>query len=249
MNETDKNLLASYQALADFKHDFRDNHLFAIIRKYVRGRNILDIGCGSGFFLSSLAATDLSLFGLEKNPDLVALARKANPGMPIFDSVAENLHTVVDKKMDTITMLDVLEHLQDDDLIIKQVYNQLLEAGRLIIVVPAYRFLYGKRDRTLGHYRRYLKKDLVNLLKKNGFKIHLIRHWNMLGFLPYLVLEKVFKQSFNLRLRFGQKQKFIQRRLWQLINFWLSQVENNLDFKFGLSLICVADKINNQDDK
>ena len=127
MNETDKNLLASYQALADFKHDFRDNHLFAIIRKYVRGRNILDIGCGSGFFLSSLAATDLSLFGLEKNPDLVALARKANPGMPIFDSVAENLHTVVDKKMDTITMLDVLEHLQDDDLIIKQVYISYLK--------------------------------------------------------------------------------------------------------------------------
>src|SRR3989344_6560174 len=99
MNEADKNLLTHYQALGDFKHDFRNKNLFAIIRKYTKGRNILDTGCGSGFFLSSLLATDLFLFGLEKNPDLIALARKANPGIHIFDSVAENLRTVVAEKM------------------------------------------------------------------------------------------------------------------------------------------------------
>ena len=136
---------------------------------------------------------------------LIKIAKQLNPQSEIFKMFAEDV-AKIRKKVDTLTMIDVLEHTKEDCFVIKKMRKILNKNGRLIIVVPAFRFLYGKKDKKNGHYRRYSKKGLIKKLKKNGFKIDRIRYWNMLGFFPYLLYEKILNIEFSTELRTKEKK-------------------------------------------
>ena len=124
---------------------------------------------------------------------------------------------------------------------IKKLHDHFDTKGQLIIVVPAFKFLYGKRDKSSGHYKRYSKKELVGKLSKHKFKIKYIRYWNMLGFVPYLFYEKILQKELNTELR-SQDIGIFKKSLSKLLNFWFRYIENNFNFGFGLSLICIAEK-------
>jgi SAM-dependent methyltransferase len=143
-------------------------------------------------------------------------------------------------------MVDVLEHVEDDDRQIKRVCDQLKKGGQFLIVVPAYPFLFGQRDRDNGHYRRYRKKELCEKLAKNGFTIQSVRYWNALGFLPYLFFEKVLKKPLYMGLRTAKKRSLIKRIMGKCLFFWVQVFENNIDFFFGLTLVCIAQKSDRQ---
>ena len=75
-----------------------------------------------------------------------------------------------------------------------------------------------------------------------GFRIRSVRYWNMLGFVPYLFCEKILGMELRTELRTGERGRFTKRVLRQLLHLWFKCVENRLDFGFGLSLLCVAEK-------
>ena len=139
-------------------------------------------------------------------------------------------------------MIDVLEHIEQDEVQVQKVASVLTPGGQFIVVVPAYQALYGERDRLMGHYRRYSAAGLRKLLESNGFKVDHVRYWNMLGVLPYFVSEKILRRPLHAPLR-GQKKRgslaaFVQKILFA----WFSLVENNFDFGFGLSIMVTATK-------
>jgi len=231
-----------YERYGDVRHDFRNYNLMNLITSEVEGDNVLDIGCGSGFLLNKLSETGKNAFGIEANGKLFDAASRLNPNLSIFHDFAQNIDNLISQKMDTITMIDVLEHIEDDDLQIKKVGSHLDKNGQLVIVTSAYPMLFGKRDKNLGHYRRYSKKDLADLLSNNGFKIIKLRYWNMLGFFPYLFSEKIVGKELNLKFR-GQTSK----GSWastanRVLYWWFRHIENRYNFGFGLSLICVGRK-------
>lgn len=228
-----------YTGLGTLKNDFRNYNLVNLIALKIKGRSILDIGCGNGYLLSILTKKGFITFGIEPNPALIRLALKTNPRLHIAKGYAENLGKIKDK-FDNITMIDVLEHISKDEKQIKMVYERLRPKGQFILVVPAFKFLYGKRDRRGGHYRRYSKAELEEKLKYSGFKINSIRYWNMLGFFPYLIYEKLLKKELNTELRTEKKKNALGKIAGKLLDCWFKYVENNLDFGFGLSIICVA---------
>lgn len=61
---------------------------------------------------------------------------------------------------DTILYIDVLEHIEDDRYELKQAADLLSDTGVLIILSPAYQWLYNEFDQSVGHYRRYNKRTL-----------------------------------------------------------------------------------------
>ncbi len=148
---------------------------------------------------------------------------------------------LLNEKMDSITMVDVLEHIADDVAALGKTAPFLNKAGRLILVLPAHPFLYGERDKGQGHYRRYGRKELSRKLAEAGFKIVDIRYWNMLGVLPYFFYEKVLRRPLEVSLRFSGSKSIFQRLLRRILNFWFRYVENKINLGFGLSLICVAE--------
>jgi len=109
----------------------------------------------------------------------------------------------------------------------------LKKNGYLIISVPAYQAFYSEFDKSVGHFKRYNKKDFFQFEKKTKLKIEKLAYYDSMGFL-FLVLNKILslKQT-NL------KNKIF---LWNLL-IPLSKLIDFLTFnKFGKSLLCVFKK-------
>ncbi len=198
-NGPNKSLSKFYTVtVKNFNSDFRNYNLNCLIASKVTGEIVLDIGCGNGAILNLLSISK-EVIGVEPNEELIKFAKNSNSRVNIYKGLAENFNEIISQKVDTVLMIDVLEHIENDIEKIKLVYDHLNDNGELIIVVPAY--LFGKRDLKYGHYRRYNKKDLCDKLVQNGFQLHAVRFWNALGFFPYLIAEKLLKRELNTELR------------------------------------------------
>ena len=235
-------LIEHYKKLDDLKNDFRNINLINLIASKIKGNIVLDIGCGSGHLINTLEKKSIKTTGLEPIKELVSIAKKRNPNSNITEGNVKEITSKITEKFSTITIVDVLEHVQDDTKVIQDLYNRLEEGGYLIIVVPAFPFLFSIRDLSMGHFRRYTKNDLIQKVLKNNFKIKEIRYWNMLGFLPYLIFQRLLKNPEMTNLRTSNKKNILEKTIIFILYVWFKFIENNFNFDFGLSLVCVAEK-------
>lgn len=243
IDQTDKNLVSIYNNLDDLKNDFRNANLIHFLVPFVNGEKVLEIGCGNGMMLNALLAKNKQVTGLEASVNMIEIAKKLHPHLQILHGKAENADQIVSEKFDTILMVDVLEHIEDDVTMVKKINKLLKLNGEAVIFVPAYQWLYGQRDKNIGHFRRYSKNDLLSLFEKYGFELVYLRYWNMLGVLPYFLAEKIFCKSLNTQFRSGRSAGVLKKSISRLLFLWFAYIENIINFGFGLSLICVAKKI------
>ncbi len=96
---------------------------------------------------------------------------------------------------DSVVMLNVLEHVSDDARALRHIHDVLPPGGRLILLVPAFRSLYGPIDANLGHYRRYTKRSLRSLAEDQGFRVQTLRYFNSVGFLGWWVNAKISRKT------------------------------------------------------
>lgn len=238
-------LSTHYETLGDIRRDFRNYNLMRLVASLVRGRSVLDIGCGNGFLLDLLRRHGKEVAGVEPLSEMISLANEHFPGLTIHKGMAEDVDKLVSQRVDTVIMTDVLEHIEDDQAQLKKIHGVLSDGGGIMLVVPAFQFLYGKRDKNMGHFRRYSKHGLRNLLQDAGFKIKTIRFWNILGLVPYFVSEKILRKELNTSLRSEKStEKGLKRFLNNSLHHWFRLVENNFNFGLGLSIICVGEKVN-----
>ncbi len=230
-----------FSNLDNFQNDFRNRNLNALILREVRGRTYLDIGCGSGYLLNEAGKKGIASTGIEPNQKLRQLSAKLHGKLDIRNLTIEKLPSI-NKKFDTISLIDVLEHIKDDKAALRMIHGRLNAGGRLVLVVPSFQFLYGKRDKKGGHYRRYSKAELLGKVRAAGFKVEKCRYWNMLAFFPYLISEKLLMRELESDLRTAKKKSLHERTMINALHAWFKHVENNMSFGFGISLICVAKK-------
>lgn len=242
MKKIDKKLAEIYSDLDELDNDFRNANLINKLIKLAHGRSALEIGCGNGALLSKLKKLGMLVVGIEPNIDILSVARKNNPDLNIKQGFAEDIDDILNDKFDNILMIDVIEHIEYDNNLVSKLCKFLNDEGELIIFVPAYNYLYGKRDMEIGHYRRYNKKSLELLLESNGFRATKISYWNMLGVAPYFISEKLFKKPLITSLRNKKQNNLFKKIISKLLFYWFKYIENNINLGFGLSLVCVAKK-------
>jgi hypothetical protein len=130
--------------------------------------NLLEVGCGDGFVVTSLVEL-LQLKGAVgvdpflQDDQLVWLNEKT----PKVEFVRE---TSGDCRFEVATLLDVLEHVEDDRALLKSAVDQLVPEGTIMITVPAHPCLFSSHDTFMSHYRRYSKKALYGLLDDCGLE-------------------------------------------------------------------------------
>lgn len=236
-------LVEHYSLLKNFTRDFRNFNLFRLVSTLVEGISIVDIGCGAGFFLGIFDGQGKTLLGIEPNEGMRRLAHSANPHVRVIAGSAEDIETLITAPVDCITMLDVLEHVEDDVAQVKRTWSALAPGGTFVVVVPAHPFLYGERDKNMGHYRRYSVRSLETVLTANGFTVVSMRYWNALGVLPYALSEKILRRPLQVRLREGESKGLFRGLLQKGLHLWMREFENRFSIGFGLSIICVAKKV------
>ncbi len=127
--------------------------------------SILDIGCGDGYFLANAGAflKISEIVGIDINmsdDDMVRISRSI-PGSLITNRYED----ISGEKFSLITLLDVIEHIEDDrGFLAETCVNYLADSGYLLITAPAFTRLFGSHDEFLGHYRRYNSESLMRLL-------------------------------------------------------------------------------------
>jgi len=110
---------------------------------------------------------------------------------PEFDRV----YAPYQGRFGTVFALNVVEHIADDHLAISNCRQLLKSSGRLIILVPAYKVLYNRFDRELGHFRRYSGRGLEQLFRANGLLVLKSFHFNLAGILGWFVSGSVLRHQ------------------------------------------------------
>ena len=242
MANSQSDLIKDISNMQSRREDFRNKNLNKLIISRLKEGDMLDVGCGSGSLISCATQKGIQATGLEIEKQLIELSRKYHGNLNIIHKPAEEINKI-SQKFDNITMIDVLEHIDEDGMMVKKVYNQLKNNGRFIINVPAIKLLHTERTRLVGDKRRYSKKELITILKRNNFAIKEIRYWNFLGLWSSLFVERILKirlpsNIYGLR---SDNPKGIKKYMNLLLNIWFDKIENNINFGIGASLFCVAE--------
>lgn len=147
-------------------------------------------------------------------------------------------------KFDIILLADVLEHIKDHNEEIALIKDLLSQDGRLLITVPAHKYLFTKKDESLQHYRRYTKPELFNLLNQNQFEIEFLSYFNFflsMIIIPITLFYKIIKLSHIEKVE-SVPNKFINKLFYFIFSFEKYFLSNKIKLPYGISLIAVAKK-------
>jgi 2-polyprenyl-3-methyl-5-hydroxy-6-metoxy-1,4-benzoquinol methylase len=138
---------------------------------------IVDIGCGTGANIASLSDC-YRCIGIDTSIDAIQWARQKFPDVRFIQGRApEDLEGFIGKAR-MITMMDVLEHVEDDFHLLSSVLAECKPGTYLLLTVPADMSLWSKHDETFGHYRRYDKSRFAQLWAGLPVKPLLVSHYN-----------------------------------------------------------------------
>jgi 2-polyprenyl-3-methyl-5-hydroxy-6-metoxy-1,4-benzoquinol methylase len=98
-------------------------------------------------------------------------------------------------KFDTIIYIDVLEHINDDKKEMRKASELLKPNGHLIILSPAYNFLFSPFDKAIGHYRRYTSKTLRAAMP-NELELIKLQYMDSIGYFASLANKLLLKQTY-----------------------------------------------------
>lgn len=153
---------------------------------------ILEVGCSSGYFLDELrtALPDARIVGADYTLGTLQKLGQRLRDVPLlhFDLTQCPLR---DRSVDVVVLLNVLEHIEDDETAIAHVHRILRPGGSAIIEVPAGSELYDSYDRGLMHFRRYDMADLEAKLRAAGLTIAERSHLGFLLFPAFWLTKKL----------------------------------------------------------
>ena len=200
------------------------------------GERVLEAGCGIGNF-TELLLDRRRLVCVDNDPLYVEmlnwrLGHLENVRRVRFDLADEHAYAPLkDERIDTVLCLNVLEHIEADERVLRAYFDLLEPGGHAIILVPAHMWLYGPCDKAIGHVRRYEKPELLAKMQAAGFEIVRMDEFNRLGVAGWWVNKQMGRADLNPR----------QMRLYE----WLLPVAKGLEALKagpGLSLIGIGRK-------
>lgn len=210
--------------------------MFENIQPYL-GVRVIEVGCGIGNFTEYMLE-GRSLLALDVEEDYIArISHRWNGSTRLEARVADLSRELPDEIAgfggDTIVCLNVLEHVEDHDRMLRHMYAALAPGGRLVLLVPAFQSLYGTLDIGLGHFRRYSRKQLEAHVGGAGFQIERTFYMNLFGIPGWWFSGRVLKRQILPRRALG---------LYHTLTPFFRFVEKVTGPPVGQSLICVARK-------
>ena len=213
----------------------------AIIRNLYlpREAKILEVGSGTGGNLSMLSAfgevsavepDDFAREWATRKSSITVLKGYLPDGLP-FNPSSFNL----------ICLFDVLEHIEGDVAALRALRPLLKPGGRIVLTVPAYRWLWSAHDVELHHRRRYNASSLAVCCQQAGYSVAKLSYYNTLLF-PIVALARL---GDRLVVRDKATGTGIPPRIINRLFLTLFRLERHilphLTLPFGVSLLAILE--------
>jgi SAM-dependent methyltransferase len=195
---------------------------------YEIGERVLDFGAGNGHFLNLISDKKGVFTAIEPDSQLKDQIRNSGLAHVIEP---ENVPAGM---VDFLYTLNVLEHIQDDEGTLKRFNLWLRQGGTLFVYVPALPHLYSKFDASIGHFRRYKKRELLEKVERAGFRVKMVRFLDPVGYFVALIYRLFINSG---KISQGQLV-FFDKYLYPLSR-WVSPLTSSL---FGKNILLVATK-------
>lgn len=211
--------------------DIWANSRLKVVGELVKGKNnrILDLGCGPGYMGALFARENNVLFGDYDAKNLVKINGEGivldGKRLPFKDDV-----------FDYVICADVLEHIDEDDKVLENIYRVIKRGGKAIITVPAYKSLYGTHDKLIGHFRRYDKDEFVQLARSKGYHI---KNARFVCSLMYPIF--AFSNMFSKQTRTYTGQSRIEHKIIPILNA-ICELDKKIILPFGIGLLFILEK-------
>lgn len=201
------------------------------------GSAVLDVGCGTGSILAMLSR-HFEACGTDTSPLAVELCGKR--GLKNVYQCTLETFPHPEQRFDLITLLDVIEHIDDDRSVVQQARGFLKPGGSILVTVPAYQWLWSPHDDVNHHKRRYTRPHLARVLEQAGLKPVVLSYYNTLLFPAALagrLLQKLTGSASDTTLAIPPSP--VNMLLTSFFSFE-RHLLNVSSLPFGLSLVAVA---------
>jgi SAM-dependent methyltransferase len=142
---------------------------WAIRTYFPRVDSVFDVGCGTGGVLAALQAA-LPRTRLAAGDALLAGLEFAHRQLADVSFVQLDINRLpYDQEFDVVCAFDVLEHLDDDEAALREMYRATVPGGGLVVTVPQHRWLWSALDEHSRHRRRYERRDLQAKVERAGY--------------------------------------------------------------------------------
>ncbi len=203
------------------------------LRPYI-GDRVLEIGAGLGSITNQFIPRDLYV-AAEQNPNYLTYLRSYAIGKPYLrveelDPAQMQAFSGYESQFDTVLLCDVLEHQPDPLATLRAAYSSLMPGGRVVVLVPRGKGLFGSLDEERGRRQRFESGELRQLLEQAGFRVDELSDFNRLSVPGWWINNKLLH-----RKRFSR----VQLKFFDSILPIFRHVEKLWPWN-GLSLIAVG---------
>ena len=216
-----------------YLNNYKNSIVIKILKYFKSDSKVLEYGAGVGTLARNWELkTGIKPECLEIDSNLRSIL--ISRGFKCYDKPES-----VIKFYDGIYTSNVLEHIENDEEALKKIHALLKPNSNLVIYVPAFMCLYSELDSSIGHYRRYNKKEILKKLRKNNYKIIDCYYVDSIGFFASLAI-KLF--GYKGRLRLGDKRSLL---IYDKYIYPISSILDTLGLRyfFGKNILVVARKI------
>jgi SAM-dependent methyltransferase len=207
-------------------------------------RSFFEVGCGTGFVLSGIAKVlpNIALSGSEIFMDGLSHAAARIPSAHFMQMDAR--HVPFQEEFDAIGAFDVLEHIEEDETVLAQLYNALKPEGVLFLTVPQHPWLWSTVDDYACHVRRYTRSEIETKVRESGFEI--LRSTSFVSILlPVMMLSRELQKRKTEIVPADELKinAFLNNIFLGLLRFELAGIRIGLNYPAGGSRLVVARKL------
>ena len=202
---------------------------------------LLDCGAGTGLFAQEIETRCRVLVLDEHEESLRRLRDRFRPEQVL--RLADGALPLADASLEYVTALDVLEHVPDDEAVVRGFRRVLKPGGVAVVTVPASMALWSDWDDALHHYRRYSRAQLRALFAEPGWEIVYLNYTNVLVFpIAWLVRKtRWLRAGMGWRARGRSEDRLPPAWLNALLRgAFVRMAQSRVPFPFGVSLVLVA---------
>ena len=216
--------------------------VWALRQHFPHAASLLDVGCGRGSVLVAMrsAFPEMSFAGGELLDAGLRLAHRQLPDVDLYQMDARALP--FEREFDVVTSCDVLEHLDDDAAVTRELFRAVKPGGGLIVTVPQHQWLWSAVDTYSHHRRRYARHQLTTVIEQAGFVVERVTSF-VTALLPLMLVSRATKRELTDDFDPTDELKIgdvANRILERVLDVERSVIQSGVSLPIGSSLMAIA---------